>query len=311
MEKRVFLVLCAVILALFISGCGLRPGPDAEDGSVEEIYRGTTGLEMEFVRNQPPSKIYDLDVLNLLLELKNKGTSDLTGSRCRLYLSGYDDTIIRGMDTDIDCGDLEEKTIYNPEGGYDTAQFTTDLIDLSETLDVYRPNLLVQACYEYETNANAIVCIDPHLYEIGPIERACSVRDVTLSGGQGAPVSVSRVDVRMMKEKVQFKIHVSNVGGGTVLSQDASIFNDCPYRLDFGNYNIVDYDITMSGATEIKCSPEIEGGHRVRLVDDRGLIICTFRTNADSAYETPLRIRFNYNYLDSISKRVDIIKTPE
>lgn len=327
MQKRVFLVLSVIILALSISGCRIGPSIDPEERAPEEIYYGYGGLEMGFVRDQPPYKIYDLDVLNILLELRNTGTSDLSGTKCRLYISGFDDSIIRGIDHDVECGsNLEPKTIYNPEGGYDTAQFITDRIDLPDALDVYRPNLLIQACYEYQTIANPVVCIDPQLYSISSIERACTVRDITTAGGQGAPVAVDWVEVRMMKEKVQFKIHVSNVGSrgtlsgssrtslggrGTVLNKQASIYQDCPYNMEFEDYNVIDYDVDMSGASLVKCSPEINGDQRVRLVDDRGLIICTFRISGESAYETPLRIELDYNYLDSISQRIDIIKTPE
>jgi len=311
MKKRGLAVLVLFLLLISLVGCARfkRTSPDDEP---EEIYRGTKGLDMKFSRNLPQSKIYDTSSLNILLELENKGTYDLSGSKCRLYLSGFDDRIIRGLDKDKICSNsLEGKSILNPEGGFNTLQFSTDLIDLPDYLDKLPQKILVTACYEYQTTANPIVCIDPHLYEIGPIDRACTVRDVSTPGGQGAPVAVSGVKVEMAgRDRVAFRITISNVGGGTPLYRGASVFTDCPFNVDPKDYNIVSYDVDMSGGSVMKCSPELDGDYRVRLVDNKGTIFCTFRVSGENAYTTPLRIILDYNYMQSISKDIEIIKTP-
>ena len=94
MRKRCFrcsaVVLILLILLVMPAGCKKKPTPEAGAGP-EEIYRGAEGLKMQFVNNMPPKKIYDTNNMNILLELENKGTSDLSGSRCRLYLSGFDE----------------------------------------------------------------------------------------------------------------------------------------------------------------------------------------------------------------------------
>ena len=67
----------------------------------------------------------------------------------------------------------------------------------------------------------------------------------------------------------------------------------------------------MSGATKVRCSPEIDGDERVRLVNGLGTIFCTFKISGDTAYTTPLRVILDYNYMDSVSKDIEIIKTPQ
>ncbi|MBR9691738.1 hypothetical protein GOV06_03035 [Candidatus Woesearchaeota archaeon] len=313
MKKRYLVIFVIILLIMSLTiGCKRKPGVDAEEGP-EKIYRGTKGLAMEFLRNMPPSKLYDTTPLTILLELENKGTYDLSGNKCRLYLSGFDDTIIRGLDKDKMCASsLEGKSILNPEGGYNTQQFSTDIIRIPDYLDSLPQKIMITACYEYQTTASPIVCVDPRLYEIGPVERACTVKDVTTAGGQGAPIAVSGVNVEMAgRDRVAFNIKVSNVGGGTPLYLGASVFRDCPYSIDPKDYNIISYDVEMSGSTKVRCSPEIEGDERIRLVDGKGTIFCTFRITGDSAYTTPLRIVLDYNYMDSISKDIEIIKTPE
>ena len=103
MNKREFLIIVSIILIIFLAGCkprGARPDEVAEG----KIYRGTNGLEMKFMKDLPPSKIYDLSALTIVAELENKGVSDLSGSNCMLHLHGYDDNIIRGIDKNKYCG---------------------------------------------------------------------------------------------------------------------------------------------------------------------------------------------------------------
>ncbi len=310
--RRLTLIVIVLIIISFLSiGCKRQPSPDAGRG--EEIYKGTEGLEMNFIKNMPPDRLYDTTSLNVLLELENEGTYDLSGSRCRLYLSGFDDRIIRGIDKNKQCASsLEGRNILNPEGGYNTQQFSTDIIDLPDYLDKLPQKIVVTSCYESQTTASPIVCVDPHLYELGPIERACIVKDITTSGGQGAPVAVSGVEVEMAgRERVAFNIKVQNVGDGIPLYHGASVFTDCPFNIDPKDYNIISYDVDMVGGQRVRCAPEIDGEDKIRLVNDRGTIFCTFRISGDTAYTTPLRIILYYNYMDSISKDIEIIKTPQ
>ena len=105
-------------------------------------------------------------------------------------------------------------------------------------MDSLSQKILVTACYEYETQASPVVCVDPNLYEIGPIERACTVHDVSAGGGQGAPVAVTWVDVDMAgKDRISFDIRVSNVGGGTVFYSGSSLTRDCPNDIDPKDYD--------------------------------------------------------------------------
>ncbi len=111
--RRLTLIVIVLIIISFLSiGCKRQPSPDAGRG--EEIYKGTEGLEMNFIKNMPPDRLYDTTSLNVLLELENEGTYDLSGSRCRLYLSGFDDRIIRGIDKNKQCASsLEGRNILS------------------------------------------------------------------------------------------------------------------------------------------------------------------------------------------------------
>jgi len=312
MNKRHLIIFVLILLIIVSTGCtGIRRRPD-ENQLPDEIYKGTEGIKMSFVKNMPQAKLYDASTLSILLELENKGTSDLSGTKCKLYLSGVDKNIVRGLEDEKLCSSsLEARSILNPEGGYNTQEFSSDNIQLPDYLDSLPQTILITSCYEYTTIASPIICIDPHLYEIGPVERACIVKNVPMSGGQGAPIAVTDVNVEMAsKTQVAFNIKIANVGEGTALYRGANVFSDCPNSIDPKDYNIIAYDVEMTNGQKLSCSPEMSGDQRTRLVNGKGSIYCTFRISGDSAYPTPLRIILDYNYMESISKNIEIIKTP-
>jgi len=322
MEKRRYLgfFLILIVISLVLAGCsGVIPGAKKPEDVEEDVHRGIRGLVMKFARNLPPAKMFDTDALDIVVEVENKGASDLTGNRCWLHLAGYDQSIFPNLwPGPYQCGALDARSIYNPDGGFDTKQFMSPpySIILPEGIDTLPQTFVVHGCYEYVTKARPIVCINPRLYDIRAATEACIVQDVPMGGGQGAPVAVTNVKVNMMKDKALFTITISNVGGGTVLSDQTSLLggvvHSCPNKLEYSDMDLVRYfvDVESAGASLLSCSPEVGGQNRVKLQNNQARIICTFAIYGDTAFTTPLKVDLYYNYLDSISQKVEIIKTP-
>jgi hypothetical protein len=321
MKKKRFLGFLLVLIVLtLLMGCEVvKPGAKKPEEVEEDVHKGVKGLAMNFARNLPPSKMFDTDALDIVVEMENKGASDLTGNRCWLHLAGYDLSIFPNLwPGPYQCGALEARSIYNPDGGFDTKQFMSPAysIFLPEGIDYLPQTFVVHGCYEYVTKARPIVCINPRLYDIRAATEACVVQDVAMAGGQGAPVAVTNVKVQMMKDRALFTVTIANSGTGTVLNEQTSLLGDvvhsCPNKLEYQDIDIIRYNINIdsAGASLLSCSPEMEGQRKVRLVNNQAKIICTFAIYGDTAFTTPLKIDLYYNYLDSISKQVEIIKTP-
>ncbi len=69
MRKTALILI--MILVLFSFGCqqrGSRTGPE-----VVEYHKGTMGLDVEIVKNLPPSEIIQGNDFVIALELRNKG----------------------------------------------------------------------------------------------------------------------------------------------------------------------------------------------------------------------------------------------
>lgn len=305
-KEALFFVL--LLVALLILGCV----PKEPERAPEELaYVGTEGLVMSFMQNFPPSQIYDTMPLSLIVELKNKGTYDLSGERCWLHLSGFDRTIIVGLPEQEVCAEqLPPKSPYNPQGGYATREFKAHSITLPYGIERYSTPIVISACYEYKTIATPVVCVDPEFGKLGMGPRACTPGPVSLAGGQGAPVSIDSVDVEMMGRKALVRIYISNSGYGTVLAPGSARAATCPFNLGYEDYNMISYRIEMSGATLESCAPAIFGGPNLRLFNGRATLTCTFDVGSGPARKVPMVIELDYAYLDQIAKDIEIIKTP-
>lgn len=298
-----------VVLLILLIGCG-RDGRKREPET--EVHKGTDGVVMNFVPRSIPDRIYPDTDFTPIIELRNRGATEIVRGYGWLSFSGIDPKIIPAyFDKNHPEGyfELDPVTSYNPEGGYDSVAINAyvDPEALYET-DYYRPLLLVTACYEYETIANPIVCIDPNPRSLTE-RKACLVEDVSLGGGQGAPIAISRVDVEETPQNVYFRIYIDNVGGGEVF--DKKELGLCPYQLDYPSMDLVyvgEDENDISGVTVRSLSlAEPCKPNPVRLVNGHGTVFCKFWNDARvPAYETPLRIRLTYAYKDSISEQLEV-----
>jgi len=307
--KRVVILFA---LLLFVISCTPKTPENAQELSAVTKYvrSGTRGVEMSFVQNVPPRQIYDTSDLVVLLELRNLGNYDLGREQfqqCIVQLGGFDKSIVRGVNERQTCGDLPGKSEFAIDGGFNTVEFESSSILLPPDVDTYEPPIVATACYEYRTVAAPQVCIDPDFFEITGTQRACAVRDFAVGGGQGGPVGVTSVNVDMVGSKAIFQIEVANLGSGRVVSPRASI-TQCPGGLRYKDFDEVQFHAELSGGGAAKCVPQ-EGF--VRLGNGKGRFVCTFQVGNVPAYETPLRVELNYNYMQSIRAPLQIIRTPE
>lgn len=303
MAKRGLIVLFIMFILISSVGCQ-QLGTDQkvkqkEKESAETVYKGTKGLSMSFVKNNPPKIIYTTTPLNMLIEIKNEGTSNIAGGR--LFLSGIDPKIIR-LDRQFQTFNVEGKSKYNPSGGINIIEFRSQAIYLPGGTDVYKPTILASACYEYQTQASPLVCIDPNPYSVLEKE-ACTVKNIPMTGGQGAPVAVTNIEEEAVPGKANFIIHVSNQGGGVVIDKSGYGMQNCPHNLRYEDLDTVYYKVTLSGASG-DCRPI----NKIKLVNGKGTIFCSFSLPSGDApaYQTVLNIELYYGYLSQISQQIEI-----
>ena len=317
-NNRILLVLILVIIATILISCrggtGLFSGKDPKQNTAiarERIYTGTDGLTMRFMPNLPPAETYDTGSIQIIAEIRNLGTDKIENAK--FYLSGYDTGIIQNIDNFKELNNLEPKSEFLLDGGYDTVTFgSSGTIKIPKGADEYNPRFVLSTCYNYKTVATPIVCIDPNKQNPAIKERgACQMQSVSV-GGTGAPVAVDRVSLDSTIDKAFVRIELSNAGKGQVLTNNA-VGQKCPYKLGFEDLDEITYTITLSGIPPTKCSPDLgkQGKPTVKLGDGRAIITCEFPIAKEKglAYSTPLQIELNYGYTESIYTDVRIINT--
>jgi len=300
--------IALILILLAIVGCSRGP---SNQNVQEDYHTGTQGITINFLTNSPPSRVYEGDNLDIAIELQNKGAfpgegNSLTG---KLELSGFDPASIRGS---WDGGgnmptSLEGKNQGNPEGGYAVMTFKDRSgVRVPFDADYYEPTILVHSCYKYETEADVMVCIDPDPYEVVEERKVCKIGDVSVGGGQGAPISVTRVEEEVGSDKIYFRIYISNSGDGSAMLTGA--YSDCPFNVELEDLDKVTAKIKLPYDASPDCSPKGTASDPIRLTNGQGYIFCKFAKPAtQSAYRTSLNINLDYVYSSSVSKQVRIV----
>ncbi|MBS3169079.1 hypothetical protein J4210_01220 [Candidatus Woesearchaeota archaeon] len=316
MQKRMVISIVFLAFIFFLTSCSPQgPGQTPLDtaAALKQVQSGSQGVEVSLLANFPPPTLYDQDQLDLILEVQNKGNHDLDASSCFVRITGIDQSIIRGgLHIPRSCaeriGRLPGKSIYNIEGESNQLEIRSSSIFLPEGVFEYNPTLNIQTCYNYHTRASPQVCVDPALYQITTEQKVCTPRSVSMGGGQGAPVGISYVGVNMVGARAVFEINVQNFGVGKVLSPYSDLQSCGQPSPDLTDLDRVAYSVQFSGGSLINCSP---AGGLIRLNNGNGKIVCSFNVPGTGAFESPLLIDLDYNYMQSFQKSIRIVKTPQ
>ena len=306
MKRGIFLI----ILILLIIGCS-----NTRTNEPRENWRtGTQGLQVTMLPNLPPARLYDDQPVEVVLDLANKGATEVGSSSDRIYLSGFDQNIITGIPTNGQIIPLiEGKTEFGP-GGVGTLSFKGTIRALGfRNVDKYTPRLLVTTCYGYETVGSDNVCVDPDPYTSARTEKVCTPSSVSMGGSQGAPVSIGPVQVEASPGRTRFTISVTNVGGGDVFKPGANYLNKCsPYADEGLQYTDADavqvVDVSVAGVSMRPSCKPLDNGF-LRLNSGRGTIYCEFSNiQGSSAYTTPLTVTLAYGYRQSLTRDLTILR---
>lgn len=312
MKKNIILTLMAVVLIITACTGTVKTEKEKESQLYAKDYRtGTAGLSISFVQNLPPARLFDTDQLNALIQVENKGAFTVGGPGDKIYLSGFDQTIITGINNwGAGIPALEGKSQFVPEGSMDTIEFKGMISPLRQkNIDKYPVKLLATACYEYETIATANICIDPNPYAAN-VRKICTPASVPLGGGQGAPIAVTLVELDAAPGRTRIKMQIQNIGGGDVFRYGTDYLAKCnpsSQPLTFEEMDYVELVEVIASGVSIKptCKP-LDNNH-IRLTNGKGVAFCEFTTRGQDAYTTPLSIILRYGYRNNILKDLQIV----
>lgn len=297
-------------------------------------YTGEEGLVLTFAEGAPPEFVYEEQAFPVKVEVANRGAQEVLYENMLITFSSNPLYLGAGL-AQLDPADADPgtKVIFGKSVAYPLgevrlysipARWSFTARKVFGTIEKPKTELASSICYRYTTTLASEVCIDTSVYEENQRTQSCAAEDLTLSGGQGAPIAITDVkidaypvfDAVMEREGVQpsFTVHIKDVGKGQLLGPAELNLADACFLRGIPKEQIS----TVRAAAwlldvPLKCTPEY-----VRLVDGSGSTRCTVATEdlsdpvfaAKQNFMTIFSVNLTYIYRSSASTPVSIIRTP-
>ncbi|MBI2652173.1 hypothetical protein HYX00_01800 [Candidatus Woesearchaeota archaeon] len=346
MRKKLKLII--FILILFIIGCSAQSGSKKTQDI--DVRVGFNGLTLEFLKNSPPQRIFEGDNFPVVIKVKNIGAYDvdkdkaflslgiendynkqlklLTTGKVNLYKESND----KNIENTATFG-LEGRSKINSKGGEEIVNYNIVAGKVDPQSEFHSSTVIATLCYPYQTILDATFCMDTDPSNLRPGKKVCNLQDLSFSNGQGAPVTISKIEVQMLPSQEsqqnpqgygkivpQFLIYIENRGSGIVIKNDA--FKDfCTQpKINHDKLNTIYVKAYLPGEKEpeeLDCEPKEKKENKekqgyVKLKDKKDLIRCTLKggiNGGQDSYLSPLKIEMSYGYTQSIPANYLIQKT--
>ena len=301
-----------------------------------DVRVGFSGLITEFLKNTPPPKVFEDDILPVAVKIKNGGAYSIINNEAILALGVEKDYTkkIELLSTGSVMNDigksakfnLEGKSQLNPNGEELLISYNVFAGKVDPQSEFHTSTVTANLCYPYETIFSSTICVDTDTSGLRPGKKVCSVQDLAPAAGQGGPIAVTKVEISMLPTEIgqnsqarrirpQFLILIENKGPGTPVKKDST--RDFCARTETPNVNFNENlnRIKVSAflsTQELYCTPkekiegvESEENHAMaKLKDKKELIRCTLNEGLDAtqdSYLSPFTITLTYGYTQSIS----------
>ncbi len=309
-----------------------------------DIRLGLSGLTMEFLKNTPPQRIFEGDKFPVVMKVRNSGATDIKNNEVVISL-GFEKDYTKNVElsqtgnvqslsglNNIAIFSLEGKSIINQKGGEEVISYNLVAGKVDPQSEFHSSAAIATLCYPYKTVLDATFCMDTDPNNLRPGKKVCKLQDLSFANGQGAPVTISKIEVQMLPSQEsqqsstgsgkivpQFLIFIENKGNGIVIKNDAIKEFCTQSKISYDKFNTIFVKAFFPGkdlGEELDCEPKeklstAKQGY-VKLKDKKDLIRCTLRKGIDASqdpYLSPIRIEMDYGYTQSISTSYLIQKT--
>lgn len=319
-NKRSILIFLFILAMFLLSGCDGIGGDSKKKENeivVKDIYSGSKGVDIEFIPNMPPLKLYQEEEFQIAVKITNKGAYQVRNGIINIagdpgYIN-FENSKLTYTDTFA----LEEKTEFQPFDDQTIIDVETKAEFADNSFTEHDSSLLITLCYDYKAIFNNEVCIDPDIYNLKPNEKNCKVEKIG-SSGQGGPVGISNVEVSMTKKYEsmypKIKMTITNFGKGEVINKN-SINNYCSSKdIDKTSLNIIKIKNIEMGDFSINdftCTPDM---NNIRLKEKNVVVTCSLKEGSPKridenipSYLTNLMVELEYGYSLSKMKTITVI----
>lgn len=318
--KKAMLIL-GIVMMLLLAGC-TSTGDKQNGFELKTSFNGgDDSVVMSFGEEAPPDKVRDqsLQPFSVRLLVENMGEYDIPSEGGFVTLSGFNPTDLGLEDNSkplLNLRGFKKQGDNVIPGGkqqvvFDNLRYVNSVVSGSVPLTIY-----ANVCYPYETKAFAVVCINgdtvPALDERAEI---CELEGDLQYANSGAPVQIENVKQYPYGEhSIQFQFDIVH----TPTSADANVYergsidsqckingasasgSDALFKRDKVTYTV---DTGISG---LNCESTGTGTNTVTLTSNKYTVTCIQDTTGQEEYPKPITITLKYDYLDRISKTINI-----
>jgi len=324
-------ILFGLVLLIIVSGCGDKKiGVDIPTITTKELFTGSDGLIIEFVKDNPPAEVYENGFAPITLDIKNKGAYNIQNGIISIALEKDYITAQQNSFNSVNINaryegqehlslNIKGKTIETPEGEEDQLSFLANIGELEEMSIVHESGIIISSCYRYQTELSDNICIDTDLFGTRTVEKPCKTESKSYSN-QGAPIAIQEVEMAMLPDldndivRPQIIIHISNIGNGEVVADDTNtIIKACSSQaLEISKWNKIRVEARMGANHIFNCDPSSESEIAEVTLKERNVKVrCIIEDGIgieEGTRAEPLYIKLNYGYTSSISKTIKINK---
>lgn len=278
-------MMAFLLVMLMLVGC-----TGGEDTARHTNFKQGTGeLQLRFLDNAPPEKIYPESAFKLVVEARNLAAYDIpqgnvwiTGALDKYFLiQPQEQDLVAGV---AGAGVLQGRSITNPEGDVTLLEFSGRSGQLFQNAEQEMGTFFLKAGYHSTVEFTETVCLNPHLYAV--YDAGCTVEVQQSYGGQGAPVAVTDLEQIMTPApgaKVEFRATVANQGSGELKKLELQ-----QARLG-GEPILCVFQGTGDKGKSVDFTQRPEQGEEV-------VLICQQDLPDGASYSTPLFLQFAYDY---------------
>lgn len=272
--KKILLIL---ILTLFLTGCS--PGGGGPSIATFDPYQGSEGLTPVFAANSPPDDVREGKDIKIGIKMENKGAFDVNNGRIVLDYNVRDFQVSDPQKS----VNLLGKSKLSTNGESDIYFWDVHVSNVKKDLDA---DIGATVTYRYQTNAFVDICIDPDLFDQKFGKKTCSPKEKISQSSQGAPVGVTEIGTEYFplsdtSGEIEFEIVVRNLRQGFVYSGS--------------KLNALTVNAQLSDSL-LKCDPS-----EIKLEEGEGKTRCTGSYNTDTEYLTPLHVKLDYVYKETMT----------
>jgi hypothetical protein len=245
--------------------------------NVVNYKTGTSGLELELLQNLPPKQMIEGSPFRIAVKIQNRGAYD--SRKGNIQIIGLSEAWTPLTFPEIQLPPLTGRSLEAPEGEIFVAEFTGRNIALPARVSDYRSKFWAVAQYDYETVAQANVCINSEILELANSPESCKPTGRISLGSQGAPITISKVEQVITPidstALIEYTFTIENNGNGYLNSP-----------ITFQEARLANRRMTCTPKT---LEPE-------DLEDKRNQVTCRVSEPISSPYTTTISAALDYTY---------------